>query len=40
MGWTVDGFLRELENATALDELQDLISDLRDALGVAHIVYH
>lgn len=40
MGWTVDGYLRALENARALDELQDLISDLRDALRVAHIVYH
>jgi len=40
MGWTVDGFLRSLENATALERLQDLIAELRDALGVAHIVYH
>ena len=33
-------FLDRLEQAGALDEIQGLILDLRDQLGIAHVVYH
>ena len=36
----LDQFLHRLEQAEALDQIQDLIIGLRDSLGVDHIVYH
>ena len=33
-------FLQRLEEAADLEDLQRLIPDLRDALGVRHVVYH
>lgn len=40
MGTDLDDFLRSLEQAAGLDELQGLIVDLRDKFAVDHIVYH
>ncbi|WP_413785622.1 helix-turn-helix transcriptional regulator [Cognatiyoonia sp. IB215182] len=36
----IDTFLRALEQADALDKIQDLIVGLRDAFEVDHVVYH
>lgn len=36
----LDGFLDRLQSITALDDLQGLVSGLRDHFGVAHAVYH
>ena len=36
----LDQFLHRLEQAEALDQIQDLIIGLRDSLGVDHTVYH
>ena len=37
---TLDRFLEKLGSADQLDQLQDLIADLRDHYGVDHAVYH
>jgi DNA-binding CsgD family transcriptional regulator len=36
----LDGFFDRMETATGRDDLQSLITDLRDHYAVAHIVYH
>lgn len=36
----VDHSLAELEHASALEDLQSVISNLRDAYGIDHLVYH
>jgi DNA-binding CsgD family transcriptional regulator len=36
----ITSFLEEVERATALDDLQTLVLNLRDRLEVDHIVYH
>lgn len=36
----LDRFLRQLEQAEALDDIQGLVTGLRDTLGVKHAVYH
>lgn len=36
----LDDFLREVEQAAGLEQIQDLIVRLRDHYGVDHIVYH
>lgn len=37
---TLDQFLLDLENATALDQIQGLVTGLRDAFKIDHAVYH
>ncbi len=39
MTW-VETFLEKLQNAKTLDQIQDLVTHLRDGLGVEHAVYH
>ncbi len=36
----LDGLIERLESADALDDLQGIIEELRDDLGVDHVVYH
>lgn len=36
----LDHFLKQLEQAEALDDIQGLVTGLRDALDVKHAVYH
>ena len=36
----LDGLLEKLESADRLDQLQDIIANLRDHYGVSHAIYH
>jgi len=36
----LDRILAQLDNTSALEGLQEVITDLRDAVGINHIVYH
>jgi len=36
----LDSFIQTLEQANALDQIQDVVVGLRDSLGIDHVVYH
>lgn len=40
MGLELEAFLERLEAARSLADLQSVVVGLRDALGIAHVVYH